>query len=158
MFIVKGGEKVKSMPYFPKNASYQLSSSMTKNEESKIKNSSQKEIIEQIAKTKKYIHLPPNQPSKQTTSKVNKTQKQDFKSNTPFPFQINIPYFNIHLDSTELLSIAKSVLIETLLRKIKDPEFLINILNSEGGNKLLNLAGNFLNDSNKTTGENTNEK
>ncbi|KFN01752.1 hypothetical protein D0U04_07935 [Bacillus clarus] len=148
---------MKSIPYFPKNSSCQRSS-ITKNEELKIKNSSQKEILEQLTKTNKDINLPSNQASKQTMSKVNKTQEQVPKSNASFPFQINIPYFNIHIDSTELLTIAKSVLAETLLRKFQDPKFLMDILNSEGGNKLLNLAGNFFNNSNKKTEENNDGK
>ncbi|KEK25731.1 hypothetical protein [Bacillus gaemokensis] len=146
-----------SAPFFTKKSSCQCSS-ITKNEERKIKNSSQKKIFKQRAKTNKYINLPPNQSSKQTTSRVNKTQDQVPKSSASFPFQINIPYFNIHIDSTELLTIAKSVLAETLLRKLQDPKFLMDILNSEGGNKLFNLAGNLFNTSDKKTEPNNNGK
>ncbi|WP_459499860.1 hypothetical protein [Bacillus sp. C1] len=140
---------MESLPHFPENVSCQLLS-IPKNTEPKIKNSVQKELIAQVAKIEKFIT------SKPTTSNINKTQES--KSNIPFPLQINIPYFNIHLDSTELLGIAKSVLIETLLKKVQDPEFLMNILNSEGGNKLLSLVGNLFNTNNQKPEENADEK
>lgn len=34
--------------------------------------------------------------------------------------------------------------MQALIQKVQDPVFLMNLLNSEGGKKLLNLAGDFL--------------
>lgn len=82
--------------------------------------------------------------SKQTKNKTNEEPKA--KSTTSSPLQINIPYFNIQISSTELLNIAKSVVIQTLLKKIQDPVFLMNLLNSEGGKKIFSLVGNVFND------------
>ncbi len=47
--------------------------------------------------------------------------------------------------------------MQTLLKKIQDPVFLMNLMNSEGGKKLLNLAGNFFKD-NGTKSENDNDE
>ncbi len=82
--------------------------------------------------------------------------KQENNPPNSSPFQINIPYLNIKITSTEILSVAKSVFMQTLLKKIQDPVFLMNLMNSEGGKKLLNLAGNFFKDTG-TKSENDND-
>ncbi|MEI5888507.1 hypothetical protein WBS53_29085 [Bacillus albus] len=82
--------------------------------------------------------------------------KQENNPPNSSPFQINIPYLNIKITSTEILSVAKSVFMQTLLKKIQDPVFLMNLMNSEGGKKLLNLAGNFFKDT-STKSENDND-
>ncbi|MEI5915544.1 hypothetical protein ACS2QU_30075 [Bacillus cereus group sp. Bce005] len=84
---------------------------------------------------------------------INKQENNTLDSS---PFQINIPYFNIKITSTEILGVAKSVFMQTLLKKIQDPVFLMNLMNSEGGKKLLNLAGNFFKDT-STKSENDND-
>ena len=40
--------------------------------------------------------------------------------------------------------------MQALIQKVQDPVFLMNLLNSEGGKKLLNLAGDFLNTATKS--------
>ena len=90
---------------------------------------------------------------KTTDETINKQENNTLDSS---PFQINIPYFNIKITSTEILSVAKSVFMQTLLKKIQDPVFLMNLMNSEGGKKLLNLAGNFFKDT-STKSENDND-
>ncbi|PDZ14613.1 hypothetical protein [Bacillus anthracis] len=88
-----------------------------------------------------------------TDETINKQENNTLDSS---PFQINIPYFNIKITSTEILGVAKSVFMQTLLKKIQDPVFLMNLMNSEGGKKLLNLAGNFFKDT-STKSENDND-
>ncbi|RXJ13431.1 hypothetical protein ETJ91_26135 [Bacillus albus] len=90
---------------------------------------------------------------KTTDETINKQENNTLDSS---PFQINIPYFNIKITSTEILGVAKSVFMQTLLKKIQDPVFLMNLMNSEGGKKLLNLAGNFFKDT-STKSENDND-
>ncbi len=143
MLIMKG-EKMEPIPYFNKDVSCQVSS-IQKNEESSKK--TRTSTIKAIT--------PSSKTSKQTINKTTKEQKN--KSVVSSPFQINIPYFNIQISSTEMLNIAKSVVIQTLLKKIQDPVFLMNILNSEGGKKLFNLAGNFFNDTSTKSEKNTDE-
>lgn len=132
MLIMKG-EKMESTPYLNKNVSCQVSSIQKNKGNSKNKQASMIKSIPSSPKT-----------SKQTKNKTNEEPKA--KSTTSSPLQINIPYFNIQISSTELLNIAKSVVIQTLLKKIQDPVFLMNLLNSEGGKKIFSLVGNVFND------------
>ncbi len=116
-----------SSPYFNKNVSYQTSSiPITEVTLSKTNNETTNEAING------------------TTDETLKKQKNN--SSDYSPFQINIPYFNIKITSTEILGVAKSVFMQALIQKVQDPVFLMNLLNSEGGKKLLNLAGDFFKD------------
>lgn len=149
---------MKSNPYFHKDVSYQTLSIPTN------------EVVQKKIRiiTVETITLPqlPNELINETTDEtadetadettdetINKQENNTLDSS---PFQINIPYFNIKITSTEILGVAKSVFMQTLLKKIQDPVFLMNLMNSEGGKKLLNLAGNFFKDT-STKSENDND-
>ncbi|MFN6590231.1 hypothetical protein ACK3XG_13855 [Bacillus sp. TD10] len=149
---------MKSNPYFHKDVSYQTLSIPTN------------EVVQKKIRiiTVETITLPQlpneliNEITDETTDEtadettdetINKQENNTLDSS---PFQINIPYFNIKITSTEILGVAKSVFMQTLLKKIQDPVFLMNLMNSEGGKKLLNLAGNFFKDT-STKSENDND-
>ncbi|MCU4955765.1 hypothetical protein OCB14_20520 [Bacillus cereus] len=129
-----------SSPYFNKNVSYQTSSiPITEVTQKKSR------IIAAEAVTL------PKTNNETTIEAINgttdeKLKKQKNNSSDYSPFQINIPYFNIKITSTEILGVAKSVFMQALIQKVQDPVFLMNLLNSEGGKKLLNLAGDFFKD------------
>ncbi|MFP3374953.1 hypothetical protein SB767_00580 [Bacillus sp. SIMBA_069] len=122
-----------SSPYFNKNVSYQ-SSSIQINEVTQKK-------IRILAGEAVTLPKTINEKTNEKTDETLKKQKNH--SSDYSPFQINIPYFNIKITSTEILGVVKSVFMQTLIKKVQDPVFLMNLLNSEGGKKLLNLAGNF---------------
>ncbi|MGH0686671.1 hypothetical protein [Bacillus mycoides] len=144
-----------SSPYFHKNVSYQ-SSSIPINEVTQKK-------IRILAVEAVTLPKTTNETTDETTDETaNETtdetlKKQKNNSSDYSPFQINIPYFNIKITSTEILSVAKSVFMQALIKKIQDPVFLMNLLDSEGGKKLLNLAGNFFRDTG-TKSENDNDE
>ncbi|WP_144517647.1 hypothetical protein [Bacillus sp. FDAARGOS_235] len=125
-----------SSPYFNKNVSYQ-STSIPINEVTQKK-------IRILAGEAVTLPKTINEKTNETTDETLKKQKNNSSDNSPF--QINIPYFNIKITSTEILGVAKSVFMQALIKKVQDPVFLMNLLNSEGGKKLLNLAGNFFRD------------
>ncbi|MDA1577273.1 hypothetical protein PDJ96_14700 [Bacillus cereus group sp. BY17LC] len=174
---------MESNPYFHKDVSYQTLSIPT-NEvvQKKIRiitvetitipqqpNELMNEIIEEITEettdeitdetTDETTEEPTEEPIEEITDEITDKTINKQENNRPdsSPFQINIPYFNIKITSTEILSVAKSVFMQTLLKKISDPVFLMNLMNSEGGKKLLNLAGNFFKDAG-TKSENDNDE
>ena len=142
-----------SVPFYPNNSQnpHILGSNDTQIRKNKYasKNSSK-----QFEDSSQNLKSSPNLFFKNT---AHTTSKQIPKSNALFPPQINIPYFNISLDSKEILDIVKTIFIKTLLEKFSDPQFLINILNSEGGHKLLKLANPFLNPTTSKTENGTNK-
>ncbi|HDR7590430.1 hypothetical protein BW899_11105 [Bacillus mycoides] len=133
-----------SSPYFNKNISYQ-SSSIPINEVTQKKI---RILAGEAVTLPKIINETTNETinekTDETTDETLKKQKNN--SSDYSPFQINIPYFNIKITSTEILGVAKSVFMQALIKKVQDPVFLMDLLNSEGGKKLLNLAGNFFRD------------
>ncbi|AAT60000.1 MULTISPECIES: hypothetical protein [Bacillus cereus group] len=174
---------MESNPYFHKDVSYQTLSIPT-NEvvQKKIKiitvetitlpqqpNELMNEIIDKITEetteeitdetTEEITDETTEEPIEEITDEITDKTINKQENNRPdsSPFQINIPYFNIKITSTEILSVAKSVFMQTLLKKISDPVFLMNLMNSEGGKKLLNLAGNFFKDAG-TKSENDNDE
>ncbi|PEA02433.1 hypothetical protein [Bacillus cereus] len=129
-----------SSPYFNKNVSYQTSSipiTAVTQKKSRI-------IAAEAVTLPKTNNETTNEAINGTTDETLKKQKNN--SSDYSPFQINIPYFNIKITSTEILGVAKSVFMQALIQKVQDPVFLMNLLNSEGGKKLLNLAGDFFKD------------
>ncbi|EJQ59184.1 hypothetical protein [Bacillus mycoides] len=140
-----------SSPYFHKNVSYQ-SSSIPINEVTQKKI---RILAVEAVTLPKTTDETTDETANETTDETLKKQKNN--SSDYSPFQINIPYFNIKITSTEILSVAKSVFMQALIKKIQDPVFLMNLLDSEGGKKLLNLAGNFFRDTG-TKSENDNDE
>ncbi|MEW9180367.1 hypothetical protein AB2553_07995 [Bacillus mycoides] len=129
-----------SSPYFNKNVSYQ-SSSIPINEVTQKKI---RILAGEAVTLPKIINKTTNETINEKTDETLKKQKNN--SSDYSPFQINIPYFNIKITSTEILGVAKSVFMQALIKKVQDPVFLMDLLNSEGGKKLLNLAGDFFRD------------
>lgn len=70
-------------------------------------------------------------------------------SHTTNNFQFKVPFLGITVDSQEILDITKTVFINLLMKKLQDPEFLMRILNSEGGHKLQKLIATLFGNSNK---------
>ncbi|AJQ59112.1 hypothetical protein CON48_11365 [Bacillus thuringiensis] len=129
-----------SSPYFNKNVSYQTSSIPI----TEVTQKKSRIIAAEAVTLPKTNNETTNEAINGTTDE--KLKKQKNNSSDYSPFQINIPYFNIKITSTEILGVAKSVFMQALIQKVQDPVFLMNLLNSEGGKKLLNLAGDFFKD------------
>ncbi|MDA2562893.1 MULTISPECIES: hypothetical protein [Bacillus cereus group] len=129
-----------SSPYFNKNVSYQTSSIPI----TEVTQKKSRIIAAEAVTLSKTNNETTNEAINGTTDETLKKQKNN--SSDYSPFQINIPYFNIKITSTEILGVAKSVFMQALIQKVQDPVFLMNLLNSEGGKKLLNLAGDFFKD------------
>ncbi|MED2794082.1 hypothetical protein P4256_20535 [Bacillus wiedmannii] len=157
---------MESNPYFHKDVSYQTLSIPTNEVVQKKIRIITVETITLPQQPNELINEITDEITKKTTDEITdeiieKTadetiNKQENNPPNSSPFQINIPYLNIKITSTEILSVAKSVFMQTLLKKIQDPVFLMNLMNSEGGKKLLNLAGNFFKDTG-TKSENDND-
>ncbi|MGX5592869.1 hypothetical protein [Bacillus cereus] len=129
-----------SSPYFNKNVSYQTSSIPI----TEVTQKKSRIIAAEAVTLSKTNNETTNEAINGTTDETLKKQKNN--SSDYSPFQINIPYFNIKITLTEILGVAKSVFMQALIQKVQDPVFLMNLLNSEGGKKLLNLAGDFFKD------------
>lgn len=80
----------------------------------------------------------------QTSNKPN-----SYHSHNTNNFQFKIPFLGITVDSQEIIDVTKTVFINILMKKLQDPEFLMRILNSEGGHKLQKFIATLFGDTNK---------
>ncbi|MDA2219772.1 MULTISPECIES: hypothetical protein [unclassified Bacillus cereus group] len=149
-----------TLPQQPNELINEITDEITKKTTDEITDETTDEITEKI--TDEITEKITDEITEKTTDEITEKtadetiNKQENNPPNSSPFQINIPYLNIKITSTEILSVAKSVFMQTLLKKIQDPVFLMNLMNSEGGKKLLNLAGNFFKDT-STKSENDND-
>ncbi|HDR7719159.1 hypothetical protein VSY18_27950 (plasmid) [Bacillus albus] len=141
-----------TLPQQPNELINEITDEITKKTTDEITDETTDEITEKI--TDEITEKTTDEITEKTADET--INKQENNPPNSSPFQINIPYLNIKITSTEILSVAKSVFMQTLLKKIQDPVFLMNLMNSEGGKKLLNLAGNFFKDT-STKSENDND-